>query len=78
MYFLKDVNAVPIVGAVSVDKYVVIAVTAGNDRRQGGIGKGEFDTFEEAQHRRTEINELGNVHIKMPDGSYWPEDYNDV
>ena len=55
--------------------YTVIAVTAGNDRRQGGIWKGEYNTFEEAKARREEVNEMKNVHIKMPDGSYWPEDY---
>ena len=56
--------------------YQVIAVTGGNDRRQGGIGKGEFETFDEASDFRDTINQLRNVHIKMPDGSWWPEDYN--
>ena len=56
-------------------KYTVIAVTGGNDKRQGGVHKGEYDTFEEATARRDEVNKMNNVHIKMPDGTYWPEDY---
>jgi len=58
-----------------VRMYTVIAVTGGNDRRQGGIFKGEFETFDEAEEFREKINQLRNVHIKMPDGSYWPQDY---
>lgn len=57
------------------DKYTVIAVTAGNDRRQGGVFQDEFDTFDEAKTYREENNEVGNLHIKMPDGSWWPADY---
>lgn len=60
------------------NKYQVIAVTGGNDQRQGGIFKGEHDTFEAAEKHREEINMLGNIHIKMPDGSWWPEDYRRV
>jgi hypothetical protein len=55
--------------------YQVIAVTGGNDRRQGGVHKGEFETFDLAVAHRSRINDMGNVHIKMPDGSWWPEDY---
>lgn len=58
--------------------YTVIAVTGGNDRRQGGIHYGEYPSFEEATERRDEVNKMlkaNNVHIKMPDGSWWPEDY---
>lgn len=58
-----------------MDKYKVIALTNGNDQRRGGIFIDEFDTFIDAAVYRDKNNQQGNIHIKMPDGSWWPEDY---
>lgn len=64
------------VGEAKLDVlYEVIDVTGGNDYRQGGIFKDEFDTFEKAQRYITDHKHLINPYIKMPDGTWWPEDY---
>ena len=55
--------------------YKVIAVSGGDDRRQGGIGMAQFPTFEKAKDYWEKNNELGNFHIKMPDDTWWPADY---
>jgi hypothetical protein len=52
-------------------KYEVISVSA-NGCNQWHT---EFATFAEADTYRNTNNKFGNLHIKMPNGAYWPEDY---
>lgn len=56
--------------------YQVISVTGNNKPWQGGIFAAEFEEWSDAKDYRDKNNAVGNLHIKMPDGSWWPADYN--